>query len=1391
MFSPSNVIEKKGFVGPHGDLLPKGAVSTVTSAVDVILADSVSENVFVGPQSDDVQSRGAALAVTSVGEVECELSVSEQEVRAQHAAETEVCDDCVKDECAFICDTMQRLATDVGVSGLPEGLAVYSIKWDDVTVVEDSVCPFCEQVHAMAALKSNVTEKFDTACSRSISGAPGRIREVDVSHNIVIKGFNEGSEKVDKVGVNGDDMQEYFVSGMPKDLALLSGNDYVSRGGAAVLFPHDGIVLRVDAAEQQMLRTYIAAFPVWKQLCVKNRTYEVVPDGEEAYAATNYFNTKVNVTTGEERVLTYLLTGLTLRDIQSAIQHKSVDGFHPELGSRALSSFERKWGRTPDVVHLAHPNKIGNVKNYMAKPTEYTHVGQLVEMDNFESDFNESDTLDDITSVESGRKRVRKLPTHGGAIAANVTYDVYSGYVHGRLLQSMANPEECVQATIDLFAAAGYKIDEFAADRGILHEGKFRVATAAVVGLLRRNHIGYRGAEPGNHSNGTPHVERIIGVIQEKMRMAVQYILRNPNLKYLEFSKKNILQLWGELFHWAIVVINLKECPHVKGKTRYEVYHGKKPSIQEIRLLPIFSVLMVLREEPNAAAIDGANRRFYQYGLYVGPDSLVKGGIRVAVLTNKRLQIVVSSKYKGVTDGGSINLYPQVQRGLRQLLEDQAIEDVPQEPESAVVPAVTVSNVDVLPEVTVSAGGDISTQERGGSAAEPRGDESPPRPQPVRAESVAATEKKKRKTHRGTRKPQPDKPKRILGEKAAKDVEDALRLARYLKRQESANYAKEWQLPSIETTEQLQAMFADWTVAKSEGSYFYSMRENAFYCVGSEVESVLFDMGEFVEEGYRAVTTGIPKNYILALEDPKWGEPARVEWNTITETKTMVEVDAELAKRNIAAGADLVVIFPVYEEKEKEGRLVQKVRLVGDGRTHYGAKNTYSATPSREELLVILHIVARYGWKLCHIDEIRAFLNAKYKGDSKVYAKMKGSDRYYEVLKALYGLRSSPRDYGDEVKERLESLGFRALIMSPKLYVLQDMTNDSILIVYDFVDDFIFTSNNTTVLEDMVVLFRTMCNTTAPAWDPKVVLGMEIERDYEHSIIKVYMRGKIRELAEKCEVTSSTHKHVPIPKSGYIVRESEFEGLPRGQGELVGVKARQWYLEVVGCLIWLIGVRLDITFATTYLAWSTKSPREHHITMAKYVVSYLYHSIDVPLVLGGHDDVGVIAASDASLGTGPKGRSISAVFVRLGKSAGGVMAKSRAGQCVSLSSFEAELDACCTAIKLMRYFMNLLKELGIQPSKPVLQCDNMAMIDFVKGEGVAKGVRHMELRMWYTREQYLMNNMDLMYTSGKVISADKLTKLGDRLDHAEFMRDVQGLHLLPDFELSSPNDMDV
>ena len=70
------------------------------------------------------------------------------------------------------------------------------------------------------------------------------------------------------------------------------------------------------------------------------------------------------------------------------------------------------------------------------------------------------------------------------------------------------------------------------------------------------------------------------------------------------------------------------------------------------------------------------------------------------------------------------------------------------------------------------------------------------------------------------------------------------------------------------------------------------------------------------------------------------------------------------------------------------------------------------------------------------------------------------------------------------------------------------------------------------------------------------------------------------------------------------------------------------------------------------------------------------------------------------------------------------------------------------------------------------------MINFVKGNSGVRGARHMELRMYYTREEYQKGRINIEHRSGKVLTADKLTKLGNVEEHRKFTADIQGLTLL-------------
>jgi hypothetical protein len=114
----------------------------------------------------------------------------------------------------------------------------------------------------------------------------------------------------------------------------------------------------------------------------------------------------------------------------------------------------------------------------------------------------------------------------------------------------------------------------------------------------------------------------------------------------------------------------------------------------------------------------------------------------------------------------------------------------------------------------------------------------------------------------------------------------------------------------------------------------------------------------------------------------------------------------------------------------------------------------------------------------------------------------------------------------------------------------------------------------------------------------------------------------------------------------------------------------------------------------------------------------------------------------------------------------------------------AELDGLSGAMKTTNRLINILSEMGINSAKNTIYSDNEAMINFVKGTAVAKGIRHLELRLWYFREEVSRGKVDVFFMPGKDMPADQLTKILTRADFEQFRERVLGLKLLQDTPLT-------
>lgn len=185
-----------------------------------------------------------------------------------------------------------------------------------------------------------------------------------------------------------------------------------------------------------------------------------------------------------------------------------------------------------------------------------------------------------------------------------------------KLLQSTANSKDYVDHFIKLYRLVDIVIELIAADSGVTSESKFRVFTTEVERLLLQSNIKSERAEPRNHSRGTAVIERSIRMIKELTRLAVVYVLTNPNFESFGFTRINVLKLWGELFNWSVAVINMKPALDKPSITGYESFTGRKPNMHNIRLLPIFSVVLLhVDDHSNSGAYQNLRKQVFLKGL--------------------------------------------------------------------------------------------------------------------------------------------------------------------------------------------------------------------------------------------------------------------------------------------------------------------------------------------------------------------------------------------------------------------------------------------------------------------------------------------------------------------------------------------------------------------------------------------------------------------------------------------------------------------------------------------------------------------------------------------------------------------------------------------------------
>ena len=460
----------------------------------------------------------------------------------------------------------------------------------------------------------------------------------------------------------------------------------------------------------------------------------------------------------------------------------------------------------------------------------------------------------------------------------------------------------------------------------------------------------------------------------------------------------------------------------------------------------------------------------------------------------------------------------------------------------------------------------------------------------------------------------------------------------------------------------------------------------------------------------------------------------------------------------------------VYKTKRDPSGVVQrhKARIVAQGfkeRPGIDFHETFSSTVKSTSVRLLLALVAYLDLNLNAIDIKTFFLYGILK--EKVYMEQPAGyielskDWVCELDKSIYGLKQAPRCANEKLVEVLLALGFIQLASDCCMFKISD-DGGNFMIIAIHVDDGLCGDNNA---EYAAKIFKMIGDsfTLKITKDPKIFIGLEIERDREKGYLKIHQQSSINKLLN--EMNMADCKSCPTPMvPGYE--------LPDPRKVILNDEDRKIpFQNAVGSLIWLLMTRIDICFCVNVLCRYMASWNQDIFKILKRLLRYLRGTADMGLVYQRSESTDLSLKKIDNLPTLVEGWGDADFAGRTydSKSTNGVIltfAKVPIEFCtrveksgVSDSTCQAEGKAAQQACHAIEWISGLMKELGIRGKGPVvLYQDNQSTIKLGTNPVMHKRSKHFRLTMHYIQFLVKHKAVKIEYKKTEEMMADILNK---------------------------------